>query len=86
MASKLTSTVGSGTFGACAYAEFAPELQMPIKPFAAWVQTQHGAYIKHLRSGHEGEFTGLNFTRVMPLAPVTKSYAVTTIRHGGMHP
>jgi hypothetical protein len=35
------------------------------KAFAAWVQTQHGAQIRHLRLDCRGEFTSMEFTKFL---------------------
>jgi hypothetical protein len=35
------------------------------KVFAAWASTQHGAWIKHLRSNHGGKYTGTEFTKFL---------------------
>jgi hypothetical protein len=35
------------------------------KAFTVWASTQHGAWIKHLRSDHGGEYTGAKFTKFL---------------------
>jgi hypothetical protein len=35
------------------------------KAFTVWASTQHGARIKHLRSGHGGEYTDAEFTKFL---------------------